>query len=183
MQEIWKPASGFEDFIIVSNNGDVRSIPREYISITPQGKSCIKRVHGKLLKQYVSNSGYMRVGIGINGKIYTVSVHRLVALTFIINPNRFKQVNHIDGNKCNNIVNNLEWCSASNNQIHAIKLGLVTIKKGTERAFAKLDDDSVRAIRDAINKGVPYKIISKNFGVCPSKITFIKQGKAWKHVI
>ena len=76
----------------------------------------------KKLTQFKNWAGYMRVGLFVNNKRITHSVHRLIALTFIKNPDNLPQVNHIDGNKSNNNVNNLEWCSASENQKHSCRV-------------------------------------------------------------
>lgn len=79
---------------------------------------------------------YDRVKLIINGKSITKSIHRLVAEAFIPNPNNYPQVNHIDGIKMNNNVSNLEWCTASENELHAyrtgLKKGIWTGKKGSE---------------------------------------------------
>jgi hypothetical protein len=183
MNELWKPVIGFSKTHIVSNFGRVASTPRSYAGITPKGDKSIRYMHGGILKMQRSNSGYFRVALAFNGVIKYRSVHRLVAMSFCTNPHNFKQVNHIDGNKTNNISTNLEWCSASHNQLHAIAKGLVKHPLGSVRAFAKLSDDDVRQIREQISAGIVQRQIAKNYGVCPSKITSIKQGKAWKHIV
>lgn len=102
--------SGFEDFVgyTITIDGDVYS----YIG-------------GKHKLKYSSNKGYLQVTIGSRlKKRVTRKIHRLVALAFIPNPNNYKQVNHIDGNKQNNNINNLEWIDNKNNQRHAILNGL-----------------------------------------------------------
>lgn len=82
------------------------------------------------LKPQVHNKGYLRVYLSKNGKVSKKYIHRLVAETFIPNPNNLPQVNHIDGNKKNNNVNNLEWVTSKENIIHAFKTGLSVIPKG-----------------------------------------------------
>lgn len=90
----------------VSNLGNVRST-----NFNNSGKT-------KLMSQYISNHGYKQVGIMIDGDQKICSVHRLVAAAFIPNPKNLPYVNHIDGNKCNNNVSNLEWITNQDNQLH-----------------------------------------------------------------
>ena len=183
MNEIWKPVIGYEKTHIASNLGRVASLPREYEGITPNGIKSIRRMQGKILKQHVSNTGYYRTALTVNAKIFTTSTHRIIAMAFIKNPNKLPQVNHIDGCKTNNMEGNLEWCSASNNQRHAIEHGLINHPRGTNRAFAKLTDDDIRKIRIQISTGITQRLIAREFDVSPSQITSIKQGKTWAHVV
>lgn len=113
MQEIWKDIKEYEGLYQVSNLGKVKSLKRNKI-ITP-----------KLIHSYFSVILY-------NKKNYkNFRIHRLVAQAFIPNPNNYPQVNHIDGNKLNNSVNNLEWCTQSHNMKEAYRIGLEKPKKMT----------------------------------------------------
>ena len=121
MIEIWKPIPGLEGRYEVSNTGEVRSLPREVNNHT--GKIQLK---GRVLRQRPDFKGYMRIDINDNnGKKHYFGVHRLVAEAFIPNPLLKEQVNHIDGDKANNNVSNLEWATNLENMRHAIKNGLV----------------------------------------------------------
>ena len=123
MDEIWKEIKGYEGKYQVSNMGRVRSIPHEIV--TQWGKYLTK---GKILTPRVSNTGYLRVHLSITRKTSkTISVHRLVAEAFIDNPFNLPEVNHIDGNKENNSVSNLEWCTGEYNRKHAklMKQGII----------------------------------------------------------
>lgn len=112
MKEIWKDITGFENKYQVSNLGQVRSVP--HITKGPHNEQ--RFVNGKIIKQFISKCGYLRVGLTIkNHCSKTVLVHRLVALAFLDNPNNYPCVNHKDENKQNNHVNNLEWCTYSYN--------------------------------------------------------------------
>lgn len=122
MEEIWKWIDGYENMYQVSNLGRVRSVDRDvYCEVSPNK---LQHIYGKVLKQGTNHKGYPIVHLSKDGKQKTITVHRLVALTFIENPLNLPQVNHIDGNKTNNNVSNLEWCDNSYNQIHAHKTGL-----------------------------------------------------------
>lgn len=106
-QEIWKAIDGYEGLYEVSNHGNVRSIKR-----------------GIILKPATNTFGYQIVGLSKNGKRKEGKIHRLVAKAFIDNPNNKKQVNHIDGDKKNNNVSNLEWVTNQENTIHALNTGI-----------------------------------------------------------
>ena len=116
MTEIWKDVVGYEGLYQVSNLGRVKSLPRY---------DTVGRYHsGTILSDCDNGNGYRVVGFNVNGKQKMFTIHRLVATTFIPNLNNYGYVNHIDGDKSNNRVDNLEWCTASENMEHAVKLGL-----------------------------------------------------------
>lgn len=125
--EIWKPIKNFEGLYEISNLGRIKALPRR--------KNC-NRGYGIMREHYMKpnnygTSDYYRVPLTNKNHIKKYYlVHRLVAETFIENPNNLPQVNHKDGNKANNKVDNLEWCTASFNLKHAIDKGLrITNKK------------------------------------------------------
>ena len=129
MQEIWKDIPNFEGLYKISNIGNIAS------NIKISGKS-------KILKQSRSSTGYFHVQLYKDGKAYTCNVHRLVASAFIPSIEGKPQINHKDGNKANNSVDNLEWVSASENQIHSINNGLrskspMTDRKGKDNPNSK----------------------------------------------
>lgn len=119
--EIWKDIKGYEGLYQVSNLGRVKSLSR----VTSQNKILPEII----LKPQIHGRGYFAVGLYKNGKITNNYIHRLVASTFIINQNNSLQVNHIDGDKSNNYVENLEWVSNSDNNLHAIKNKLKFARK------------------------------------------------------
>lgn len=111
MVEIWKNIDGYEGLYQVSNCGRVRSFDRWVI-----GKSNSKRLmKGRIMKLIKDSKGYLHVQLCKNGKINCYLVHRLVAQAFLDNPNNLPIINHRDECKTNNVVENLEWCTASYN--------------------------------------------------------------------
>lgn len=119
-KEIWKTVPGFENRYLVSNLGRVKTKNRKVRTCGRKRNWTTRLVKGKLLNLCKSKQ-YNRVSLGDN-KFYLV--HRFVALAFIPNPNNYPFINHIDGNKKNNYVENLEWCTAEQNNKHAWNTGL-----------------------------------------------------------
>lgn len=120
MMEEWKDIEGYEGLYQVSNLGKVKSLSR--IIIRSNGRQ--HTVKEKYIKQFQDKCGYMVAYLCKCGKKSNCRVHRLVANAFIPNLKNKPQVNHKDGNKTNNNVNNLEWCTNGENQIHAFQYGL-----------------------------------------------------------
>lgn len=111
------------------------------------------------------------VGLYINGKRKNILYHRLIAEMFIPNPNNLPQINHIDGNPLNNELSNLEWCTASHNNIHAIRSGLRP---------TKLDIIKANEIRDLLANGVKMKEIRNLYNVGNNIISKIRDNVSWK---
>lgn len=143
--------------------------------ITKDGK-VISLKHNKKyeIKGYIDRYGYRRVLLHVDGRRIKFFVHRLVAMTYIPNPNNLPQVNHKDGNKLNNNVENLEWCSAKENIGHAIRTGL-RHKKG------KLNENQVKEIRELF-KDKSMKEIAEMYDVSLSCIKHIHANHTWNNV-
>ena len=134
--EIWKPIKGFEGLYEVSNTGLVKALPRW--KINNRGKQLTKE---KLLKFNDFSTDYLRVPLTDKNHIKKYYlVHRLVAMAFIPNEKDLPQVNHIDGNKLNNNVENLEWCTREDNIKHAYKMGLNPSRKKIIEYVDSLED-------------------------------------------
>jgi len=117
--EIWKDIEGYEGYYEVSNLGRIKSLK------TNHGKDQIL-----IRKTYDRPNQYTTINFTVKGVARTCSVHRLVAIAFIPNPDHKRTVNHIDGNKHNNLVTNLEWATYSENIRHAYSTGLNKVPEG-----------------------------------------------------
>lgn len=111
--EEWKAIPGYEGYFEASTEGRIRSVSRVAI-----GRWGSNRRKSHVLTPNTTHHDYQQVKFSIDGKKSQKLVHRLVAMTFIPNPDNLPQVNHKDGNGANNAVNNLEWCTASDNCLH-----------------------------------------------------------------
>jgi len=138
----WKPIKDFEGIYEVSNDGRVRSLDKKVNVSNQYGAKAKRIIKGRELKQ-IFNGMYYVVGLSNNNKMKQYFVHRLVAETFIDNPNNYNCVNHIDCNKLNNNVNNLEWCSKEYNTSVAWKDGQINIPKGkNNKMYGKYGKDA-----------------------------------------
>lgn len=124
-KEIWKPVVGYEGKYEVSNLGNVASL-----NYRNTGKR-------NLLSPTKRSNGYYCITPLIKGRKCNMPVHRLVGKAFIPNPENKPQINHIDGNKLNNRVENLEWCTCSENTLHAVKMGLKVMPIGEGSTSSK----------------------------------------------
>ena len=162
MQEIFKWVKGYEGYYEVSNKGKVRSTSYKGT---------------RILKPSKTKRGYLNVIFCINQVKIHKLVHRLVAETFLMNPNNLKQVNHINGNKEDNSVENLEWCTQEYNNFHAYNTHL--LNRYEDRPEAKLTKEKVLLIPELISQGATTDDLKNLFQVSRRCIDNIFEGKNW----
>lgn len=157
------PVPGYEDYFAVTREGAVFSLRSK-----------------KWIKTLITKNGYevfcTRLQ-GRKGKAIVLRVHRLVAMTFLPTPSKDKPyVNHKDGNKKNNVIDNLEWCSCSENVKHAFAMGLTKITRGPARFGSKLSIEQIQEIRENKHKET-VRALGVRFGVHHS--TICKYTASW----
>lgn len=178
MTEIWKELYGIDSFYRVSNMGRVKSIDRS-VNHSRRG---IKLVKELILKPAVRNKRYNTVTLHIEGKMKSFYLHRLVAMAFIPNPLNKKEVNHKNGIKTDNRIENLEWTTRHENISHAEKNGL--LPQGEQKANAILTNVDVIKIKSLLSeRKLKQTEIAKLFGVKPYVINFINTGRSWVKVV
>ena len=180
--ESWLPVPGYEGIYSASSLGRIR-IDRETIR------------KGRLLSVFVNRYGYLNCTLSKDSKNRAFNVHRIIALTFLgVCPPKLA-VNHINGDKKDNRVINLEYVSYKENTAHARKLGLLPVgdrsgarkyperrPRGEQSTKAKLTEDDVRQIKKMLAEGWQRAYIARRFGVTPPTIGAIKDGTSWKHI-
>ena len=150
---MWKGVCGFDDYLC-NEEGEIYSLKRNRI------------LKGRSMR------GYRRVVLMKDGKQVNALVHRLIAQTFIPNPENKPYINHIDGDKTNNSVSNLEWCTQKKNVHHAMKTGLKNDRK--------VNDEKLSEIRRLISEGKGNAEIEKITGIPRKTISNIRVGKYYK---
>ena len=155
----------------------------EYEIIVSEDGTIASLKTGKVFKQSDNEFGYMNVSVpsGEKGKTVKRKVHRLVAQTYIPNPENKREVNHIDGDKTNNHVSNLEWVTSKENKTHAWKSGLYT-SIGEKHHDAIFTEEFIREICKMMQDGWRNKDIAEETGLHKDFISDLRTGRIWKSV-
>ena len=179
-KEIWKDIKGYKEFYQISNFGKVKSLKRIIYKINGQKQHRKERI----LKMLFDKDGYKFVVLFKNNTRKHSSIHRLIANHFIPNINNLPEVNHKNGNKANNKVSNLEWCTEKFNSKHAHDIGLYPSIEGENNPMALLTTKDVIHIKNQLlnYKYGMIKQLSKEYNVSQGAIQNIRCNKTWKFV-
>lgn len=163
--EKWRQIKGYDRYK-VSNHGRVMNI------------------EGKIITPSISEKGYFRVRLYKDNKTKDPYVHRLVANAFIPNPLGKPQINHVDCDKKNNHINNLQWCTNKENAHHAMANGIFRADRyGEDHPRTKLTNKEALEIRNAIlNTSFSRKILAEKYGVTVSIVQEIRYGRSFRNV-
>lgn len=175
--EIWKDIIGYEGIYQISNLGRVKRLAGKCLA--KAGK--YRTVSESILTCFPNKTRYNYLYVNLNNNgIKQFRVHRLVAIHFIPNPNNLPQVNHIDGDKNNNSINNLEWCTNLVNIRHSFKIGTHKIRKGENAPNSKLTLEQVNIIKKRLKNKESGRSIAKDYNISEGMISLIKNNKYWK---
>lgn len=176
--EIWKPVIGYEDLYEVSSHGRIKSLSR----FIEKDNGTIQRFKEKILKLQSDAYGYKVVALTKDKKATNKKFHRIIAEAFIPNPDNLPEINHKNGIKSDNRIENLEWCTRRHNLIHALENGLSYRKGGIgeKNSHAKLNDIDVINIRNAY-KSLRIEMANK-YGVSIGTIESIIKNTTWRNL-
>lgn len=186
-EEIYNDIVGYKGLYQISNTGKVKSLFRleSFPSAIVKGGNFIRKRKEKILSPAPDKDGYLRVVLCKDGILKNFFVHRLVISAFKPNLSNFPEVNHIDGNKLNNCVDNLEWCSPSHNNYHRYRLNLVNIENqsGENHWKTTLKKEDVLKIREKWNSGrVSQLELVTEYKISQSTVSRIVNKQNWRHL-
>lgn len=176
--ETWKDIPGYENLYQASNLGQIKSLAKK-IPVNNHGKKTVHSFPEKILKPEITWNNRLRVVLSKNKVHKRWSVHKLIALTFIPEDPKRPHINHKDGNPQNNKVENLERCTRSENEQHALKTGLR--KSGADHAVSKLTWEQVKDLRFKYSSGnYTQNELGKLFNIKQTTVSSIVLYKTYK---
>jgi hypothetical protein len=161
-KELWKDVPEWEDVYEISNLGRVR-----------------RKSTGFIRKPVLGHRGYYHVSLCCKGRKKTIDIHVILAKAFIANPLNLPEVNHVDGNKANYLISNLEWVTTGGNQKHAYDTGLKQRPLGERNVKAKITSELALEI---FNTKMSRRAIARKYGINKTLVENIKSGRTWSHV-
>jgi hypothetical protein len=179
--EQWKDIPGYEGYYQASTYGNIRSVERKI-----KRKDGTSQTKKSITKSKRIRKDYHATTLHKESERITYGVHRLIAMTFLPNPFNLPQVNHQDGNKLNNHLDNLEWSTGSDNIKHAIETGLRpnNLYQGEKNGMSVLTEEIVRKIIMMLpDRSMRVSDIASKFGVRHTAVSRINTGKRWSHVM
>ena len=178
-REIWKPIKEYEKLYEVSNLGRIKSLEHFVIG----KKHSLRKIGNKIRKLSSDKRGYPSITLIKNNKYHKERVHRVVAKTFIPNYKNLREVNHKNGIKTDNKIENLEWVTSQQNIQHALKNGLLHWNKGSLNHNSKLNENQIKEIRQKYDTNqFTQQNLAELFNVDQTSISLIILRKYWKHV-
>lgn len=166
--EIWKDVIGYKGIYEVSNFGRLRN----FDNFLPGRKRII-------LKQRINEKGYLKCSLYKKNKLFTTGVARVIARAFIPNPKNLPVINHLDSNKLNNSISNLEWTTVAGNNKYAVAQGRSL--KGEKNKNSYLTEKEVKEIRKLRNK-IGRRELAKKYKTSEDNIYAIITRITWKHI-
>lgn len=170
--EVWVNLPGFEDYYEISTKGQIKRKSKQ------RKRGFYKE---KILPLRKSSYGYYEVVFHIDNKRYKFLLHRLLAMTFIPNPENKPEVNHKNGIRTDFNLENLEWCTRQENQKHKNEI-LKSHNKGERHPLAKLKESDIYDIHELYKKGWSMAELSRKYNVLDTTIFKIVKGITWAHL-
>ena len=175
--ERWLPVVGFEGFYEVSDHGRVRSVGR---LLPASGRMNARTLAGRILRPRPSCGGYLGVNISVGGRSIDCKIARLVLSAFVRPPETGEVCNHVDFDRTNNCLSNLEWATQRENLDHSRRAG--RMQTGETHWMAKLSDADVRSIRAMAESGCKQRSLAAVFGVTEQTISRVVLRQLWRSV-
>lgn len=176
--EIWKPINGYDGMYEISNLGNVKSLARAYTRVYKKqnkiNEVCMKE---KLLTPFIGKRGYVTVDLSKDKQRTHKYIHQLIAVAFIPNPNNYTVINHKDGRKLNNSIDNLEWCTDKMNKQHASDMGLLKMKPVNQYS---LDGEFIKRWKSCADIHKVMGFVFQNISKCCYGERQTAHGYKWK---